>query len=239
MYVAEVADLFRQFADEQDNTFLTDAQVSQYCRLGYEEFYRVIQKVSPESILTSVNITLTTPVLSYDLALAANPVRILGASLTNRRMLRLYRIALVDPTTGMVLMLLEGCNSAEELQASKGPSISIGFWPFKYFLSGTTIQFAAQVLNTLQISYIPYPNKTAEFATGIDWSKIASTDTERIDDFQDFHELIAYYAMQRYAIRDGADNPQLQRQLEKMRAEFVTYLTSGRNLDVLHVQQTW
>lgn len=238
MYVREVADLFRQFADEQDRTFLTDAQVSQYCRLGYEEFYRVVQKVSPESITTGVNITLAN-VDRYDLADAANPVRLLGASLTHRRLLRLYRISLVDATSGLVKMILEGVNSAEEFQASKQPAMNAWFFPVRYFFTGTQLLFTGALQDTINVSYIPYPNRTPEFATGINWDLIAPADTERIDDFQDFHELIAYFAYQRYAIRDGQDNPQLQRQFDKLLSEFKSYLTSGRNLDVLHVQQSW
>jgi hypothetical protein len=238
MYVREVADLFRQFADEQDRTFLTDAQVSQYCRLGYEEFYRIIQKTSPESITTGVNITLSN-VDRYDLADAANPVRLLGSSLTHRRLLRLYRIALIDPTTNVIKMILEGVNSAEELQASKQPALNSWFFPIRYFFGGTQLFFTGQIQDTINVSYIPYPNRTDEFATGINWSLIGPADTERIDDFQDFHELIALFAYQRYAIRDGGDNQQLQRQLAALRSEFVSYLTSGRNLDVLHVQQSW
>jgi len=239
MFVTEVAAMFRAYADEQDKTFLTDAQVSQYCRLGYDDFYRIVQKTSPESILVNVNIAFPTPRLFYDLADPANTVRLLGASLTHKRLLRLYRIGLVDPTTGLILMLLEAANSAEELQAAKGPAANVGFFPFKYFFSGTILNFAAMIQQTVQVSYIPFPSKTPEFAQGIDWSKIAPADTERIDDFQDFHELIALFAMQRYAIRDGADNQQLQRQLSSMRNDFVSYLTSGRNLDALHVSQSW
>lgn len=238
MFVREVADLFRQYADEQDNTFLTAAQVSTYCRLGYEEYYRLVQKISPESLVTGVNITLN-GVWFYDLADAANPVRLLGTSLTHKRMLRLYRLALVDPTTGIVQLLLEGVNTAEEWQASKSPVLIAGFMPVKYFWSGDRILFSATMQGTVQVSYIPYNCKTAEFAGGIDWTKTGAGDNEFIDNFQDFHELIALLAYQRYAIRDGADNQQLQRQLQALTAEFKSYLGSGRNLDVAHVQQTW
>jgi len=81
MNVGQIFELFKQYCDEPDTTFLTDANAATYLGMGYNEFRSTVQQVSPEAYSTSVVITVNGN--NYDLSsISGNPVSLLGPAPT-------------------------------------------------------------------------------------------------------------------------------------------------------------
>ena len=77
MNVGQVFELFKQYCDEPDTTFLTNANAATYLAMGYNEFRTTVQQVSPQAFSTDVAITVDGN--SYDLSsTSGNPVVLLG-----------------------------------------------------------------------------------------------------------------------------------------------------------------
>ncbi len=93
MFVFEITNLFRQYCDEPDATWLTTTDVSNYLATGYREFQWAVSDLAPYTYAVDVSIP-ATAATSYDLADPANAVRILGNNLSAgvRRMMQLIEI---------------------------------------------------------------------------------------------------------------------------------------------------
>ena len=211
MFVDGIGDLFRLYCDEDDETFLAAAQVTSALTVGYDQFRRQIVQTDPYSYAARVSISPTSDF--YDLADAANPTRILGASLApagTRRLYQLLKVVNVD-TAGAVNWYYRGAGSFEEMDRLSQ----------RYILSGTVLRFSEdQSGETVRIEYVP--------VSAVDWTQLTAGDNEFVDDFDAFHDLIALYAYKQYSIRDGAPNPELDGQLKRRELELELYLSAGR-----------
>jgi hypothetical protein len=66
MNTFQIAQLFRNYCDEPDQSFLTDADVALYCKLGYDEFRQIVNQINPHILARHVIIQVNgSP--SYDL----------------------------------------------------------------------------------------------------------------------------------------------------------------------------
>jgi hypothetical protein len=98
--------------------------------------------------------------------------------------------------------------------------------------------FAGPVSQTVGVFYVPYPSKP-ENATGIDWSKTGALDNEYIDDFPQFHKLIALVAAKEYyAVRDGADSSQIMREVAKIEGDMERFFIT-RSPQNMRVNLVW
>lgn len=85
MNTFEIAQLFRRYCDEPDQSFLTDADVALYCKLGYDEFRQFVNSINPYLLARHVVIEVDNA-FRYDLtqgnatATAANTPSILGTN---------------------------------------------------------------------------------------------------------------------------------------------------------------
>ena len=57
MNVTEARNLFRDYVDDPDGTFLTDAQVNQYLDFGLGDWLKFIRQHRPDLLLSFVNLT--------------------------------------------------------------------------------------------------------------------------------------------------------------------------------------
>lgn len=216
MFVDELAELFKDYIDESDDSFVDTAKRTRYLKMGYDEFRRLASQYDPTIYQTVVDIVLSN-VTEYDFALTTNPVRLLGkpaAGLTGPRLLRLSEMSIKysnQPPYGQMPWV--GVKSIAEL--------SQGSWG-TYLFVGTKLQFPFNINGTLSIRYIGVP-------IGPDWTKQAPGDDERIDDLEDWHDLIALMAAQQYNIRDNAANAELQRKRAERTLEFQMFLCNGRD----------
>ena len=213
--------LLRAYVDEPDQTFVTDANAKEYINQGYREFRNRVISCNPSTYTTSVTITLT-EAESYDLSLAANPVRILGASVgpgTTQRMIMMLNVRKVDPVSGDELRVLKGVASRRSLQAS----------PSGYFLDGSVLRFPEKETGSFVIDYVP---ETPLITT---WSEA----NPPFDDMVDWHDLIVLYAAKSYLIRDGGESPMLMAQMKIREEDFARFIQERDVESTMYVNEIY
>lgn len=211
--------LFRAYVDEPDQTFVSDVNAKTYIQQGYREFRNRVISCSPSTYTITVNLTLT-DVDSYDLALATNPVRILGAAVpaTSQRLIMLLNVRKVDVASGDDLRFLRGVASRRALQSS----------PNGYFLDGSVLRLPSKETGTFALDYVPV---TPEIT-------YAATDPE-FDDMVDWHDLIALYATKSYLIRDGGENAMLMSQMAVRERDFMRFIEERDVESVMYVNEVY
>lgn len=213
MTTAEIASLFVQYTDEADQTFLSSADIVTFLNLAYNQFRSI---VSEEDNYFYANIVTLPPISStqqYDLALAANPVRILGATPTAAKMYRLLRVGLDNgQNIGLSTYYLMPSRSSVDVNGDIN----------RYMLRGSVLFFSSTTPLNVNIEYLPYP--TTLFST----ANITGAGVF-LDDLDAFHDIIALLAYRHYAIKDFASNPVLEGQLQDRVQQLKDYLSSGRS----------
>lgn len=213
MNVGQTFQLFKQYCDEPDATFLTNADAATYLNVGYNEFRTVIQQIDPEVFATST--VLTVDGRTYDLnsnAAVPEAVTLLGSAplingVATQPMIMLLNLRYTDPagtSRGRILRMVPNLRTLE----TDYESVS---------LINTTLNFSVTISGTLLITYVAEPSVT--------WS---ATSTDFLDNFGMFHDVVALYAYKQYAIRDAAANPVLFSQAEKREEQLRAHIMSMR-----------
>lgn len=212
MNVTQLTDLYKSYVDEADETFLSAANVQRYLAIGYDRFRALVTRQEPYAYVNSVSFNPASN--TYDLA--GGPVRVLGSSPTATRMVRMLALTVIEAGTNRLLNMFTPVGSFEEL-AQWFPG------DYVYFRQNTSLWFPTEQNQTLTLYYQP--------ASTVDWTKSAAGDNQYIDDFADYHDLIALLAYGQYAIRDGAQNTVLREELKTRTQEFQAYLSNGLDLN--------
>lgn len=222
MNVTDVYNYFEEYVNEDDRTHLTPTQIQRYLRNGYDEFRRVVADYDPNIYARSAVITVTNS-RTYDLSTGA--VKILGSTPNQPPMLRLLKVAAVDPSdTVRIRYVFYGVKSEEELSQSVE-----SFNTPVYMLQGNTLYFSRLLSDTIKLIYVPYGSKPRN-SSGVDWTKTAPSDTEFIDDLAtEFGDMIALYAYAQFAARETAENESVLRLLARRLESLQKYLFSGRD----------
>ena len=221
MNAGEVYNLFRALVDETDETFLTPADTDAYLKQGHSEFRNLITGIDPEYFIER---TFMSPLASTSLALDltdgnnfvdGNPILGQSAVTANKLMSRMVRMGVVDDAASDALSYyMVPCNSALDVQRGEGD----------YCISGQNLVMGSDFSGSvIRMEYLRDPV--------IVWTPAA---TDYIDDLAAHHALIALYAAQYYAIRDGAENVPLMRQLGRKEKELREFLTTGRLSEGAH-----
>lgn len=217
MYVTEVAQLFREYTNEYDKTYLKDTQLQRYLRSGYDEFRRVVANYDPNVFSASVTINPTNS-LRYDLS--TGTTRILGSNPNFPSMQRLTKVLSVNTANNGYKWSYTGVKDEEELMQ--------GYTTPVYMLVGNELVFSRPTTDTIKIIYVPAGSKPRN-PNGVDWTKSAPADTEFIDDLDEFHDMIALYAYAQYAAREASDNVQVEKLLGRRIGSLQQYLFNGRD----------
>jgi len=218
-YTYEVAQLFRNYVNETDATFMSDSIVTSFLETAEERYRHVISDAMPEFFIVTKDYVVSN-VTEIDLATVAIPVGtpILGSSVTvsssNRRLSQLVRVVILDAGSNMPNNILSAAASYEALVT---PNY---FYPAKYLLQGTKLKFSSSITGTIRLEYIP--------VTMTDWTKLLSSTTEWIDDAIQWHDLIALFAAEAYAVADNAVSQSVQLLLQKRLADLNAFVTRGR-----------
>ena len=205
MTPAEVTTKFRQYIDEPDQTFVSDADVNTYLDDGYREFRNMVCDINP----MIYNVTEQMPFSSertHDLSVStADAKSLLGQSPPgpSGRMVRLNSINKVG-TDGNVTQRLEAVSNVQALDVVPG----------SYYLANTVLRFSSSLTGTYNINYVPEVNLT--------WTGGAAS--AFIDNLTPFHDLIPLLAYRQYAIVDGAESEPILRQTATRLREFQEYL---------------
>ena len=196
MTPAQVAAKFRQYIDEPDQTFVSDADVETYLDDGYREFRNMVCDINPMIYNATEEVTLS-DVREYDLDpvfMGANPTA------TNGRLVRLNSVVKVD-SSGLVTERFGAVSNVRALEVT----------PSSYYLSGTILKFTRKLTGTYTVEYAP--------EGAITW-----TSTGFLDNLTPFHDLVALLAYRQYAIVDGAESAPILRQTATRLKEFQEYL---------------
>jgi hypothetical protein len=216
MLVAEVQTLFRQYIDEPDQSFVTDAMVATMLTAAYQEFQWTVMQTDDSIYTTIVDLTLSSQA-TYDLAAPASTVRVFGAdaNLTNPRLMKLD--ALYRTSDTVVLTPLEPVATPQSLSQMSGA----------YMLDGTILRFSERRSGTLTMKYFPQyvaAGAAPAISNYIDWT-VGGTGTF-IDNLSMFHDVIALLASKQYFILDNAINEMLMAQLQLRTGDLTKYLTA-------------
>ena len=216
MNTAELRQTFRDFIDESDTTFFSDADVARYLSLGYDHFR---SKVCEHDLsYYQISVTLqgaTSP--SFDLATqdvldsGGAPQRALGAAATaGFRLYKLVRVYFQSLGASFPGAFLKPVASAEQVY-------SPNYLTSKFCLEGTKLIFASTYTGEMTMDYVPYHN--------VDF---AAPGNNFIDDLGQFHDLIALYAYGYYSIADVGTNIEVEKKIAKRERQLEDYLTTGR-----------
>ena len=201
MTPAQVTAKFRQYIDEPDQTFVSDADVETYLNDGYREFRNMVCDINPMIYNTTADITLSSA-RTHDLAAVAP--KLLGTSADPPGpMVRLNAIRRVD-TDGNVTQRLEAVSNVQALDVV----------PSSYYLANTVLRFSSSLTGSYKIDYVP--------DAAITWT--GDTPTAFLDNLTSFHDLVALLAYRQYAIIDGAESEPVLRQAATRMKEFQEYL---------------
>lgn len=214
MNTTELRQIFRDFIDEPDTTFFSDADVARYLSLGYDQFRsRVCEH---DLSIYKVTTTFTSNNPEFDLATtditdsAGNPQRALGSAATaGFRLYKIIRLFYQAIGTTFPGAFLKPVSSREQVY-------SPDYLTSKFCLEGTSFIFSAAYSGQMTFEYVPYHN--------VDFAAAAAF----IDDLGQFHDLIALYAYRYYAIADVGTNVEVERKIAVREKQLEDYLTSGR-----------
>lgn len=213
MTTSEIASLFIQYTDEADQTFLSSTDVVTFLNLAYNQFRSIVSEEDNYFYANIVQIPAVPASQQYDLALAANPVRILGATPNFPKMYRLLRCGLDNgQNIGLSTYYLMPSRSSVDVNGDVN----------RYMLRGSVLFFSSLTPLPVNIEYLPYPS-TLFTSANITGAGVF------LDDLDAFHDIIALLAYRHYAIKDFASNPVLESQLQDRVQQLKDYLASGRS----------
>ena len=220
MYVEEVRGLFDQYIDEPDLTFLTVAQRRNALARGYDSFRQVVIDGDHWAYNKTQDFSLG-PVAELDLTTSA-PALLGASAAAGNKLVRLRRVAILDAQSN-IWRFVEAVRTLDPVL----PRAYIDQWqdqPTKYALVGNKLLFSRNVQATCRLYYLP--------SASVDWTRDAAGDNEFIDDYDQFHKLIAMYAARDYyATRDAEVHQKLQMQIVVEEQRIRGFLGVGRDTE--------
>jgi len=220
VYVEEVRSLFDQYIDEPDLTFLTVAQRRNALARGYDSFRQVVIDGDHWAYNKTQDYTLGS-VAELDLTTSAPPL--LGASAAaGNKLVRLRRVAVLDDLNN-IWQFVEAVRTLDPVL----PRAYIDQWqdqPTRYALVGNKLLFSRNLQATCRLYYLP--------SSTVNWNQDLPGDNEFIDDYDQFHKLIAMYAARDYyATRDAEVHQKLQMQIVTEEQRIIGFLGVGRDTE--------
>jgi hypothetical protein len=211
MLTDAIAELFTQYVDDSDQTFMDDATKVNFLNIAYRELaYQICEADSNIYAQQETYININDDEL--DLATTVLGNKIMGPNLDTTRLYRLMRVSRSE-TNGDVRYYLQSCNSIVEVRNDVN----------RYMLKGTKLLFSEQQDNIL-VEYVGF--LTDPFTVG----NIISGAGVFLDDVCSyFGDLIALLAAKHYQIKDFAQNPILMGQLNTRQNDLESYLMTGKN----------
>ncbi len=222
MWVRQLREMFDDFVDEKDLTFLSVANRRTYLERGYLEFRRMVANADPEFYAINVDL-LMAGVAEYDLAAAASAVRILGApagGLTGPRLRRAIRMGGYDDAGNFLWWVAQTGIIEDVTLPYLLPSTWAQWAPFQWSMQSTRIMFDSKVNGTVRLTYDPYPS--------IDWTLDTSLDNTFVDDLDEYHDLIPALAYRLYLARDDQQNQGIEQLIARRYTDLQDGLSRSR-----------
>ena len=198
MTTYELKQLFRSYADEPDSSFLSDADIELYLKMGYNRFRAMVNSVDEMRYATQTDVSISG---SKSITLSASgidPETILS-------------VAVLDGDSMPSLELMPVSRPAELFSVDRGRQV------VRYHHIDGKLNFSGELSSTIRITYIPKSN--------IAWS--TGSPGAAVDSLDMYHDLIVLLAYSNYSIRDGDPNQILMMQLQERKMEFQSFLMEG------------
>ena len=262
MNTFDIAQLFRRYCDEPDRSFLSDADVALYCKLGYAEFLNMVNELNPMARIRGSTLTMNNT-QTYDLTQANTRTAVLGTPSVlgpnpnetdpanpavnwrpQGRMTRLQAVQELD-ANGAFLRDIQVVSDDSKFRVA----------PIKAMWSGNTLAFSVPVATTVQILYnyeqeiglpgygpgVPPGSGVVANQTDQTWAAVILTAvaSQNLDDnFQAWHDMIPLFAYWQYAIMDAAANTQILERLRIRKVEFTDYMQQRSAGAIAYVNPT-
>ena len=250
MTTAELAALLRRWTDEPDATQLTDANVAADLKNAYDAFRAIVNEISPWHYAVTRVFTVTQSAVGdfsvYDLTqgnvtpTAAGTPSILGTrpNAVGTPVARLAKLLLVEVVAGSigsigsVTRAIWRVHAATSMDALHGNSNA-------YHFRGQALWFHPGFEQLIRVHYVPQQSiGIGGVVYSPTWTGVLTAATAvEVDDFVDWHDLIALLAYGNYAITDAAANPVLMDRLATRKAEFMNYLVRDDHSGPQYVQE--
>jgi len=234
-YTHEIADLFRIYCDEPDQSFLTDAMVAQFCKLGYDEFLQIGAEYNPGLMAGTLNLDfigqsaalgnpatiymLNQVVLGFPNPLGATPTDAAGNPM---------------PRINKLVSLLEVGNAPGQLIAKWSPVTEINEMVSggnQYMYTSGLIILSAPATNNFILLYSSTQDIGLNPVGPIfepTWANVLTAPGQILSMSEGaimYHDLIPLLAYGHYAIINDAPNENVLRRLAIRKEEYILHLT--------------
>ena len=245
--IPEAHDLFRDYVDDPDATFITTAQVQRYLEFGLDQWRQIIREANPHvygaicefSTGTTTDSSYPSQVdgvkpFRFSLDLDSNLLRSSLANGNQKAVMGPNAIAdwynpagstLVHPPIDTILDLYtwnpdqkNRIDRFRQVDGAKAQELSMFSWT--YYLDGNVLFFNNTPPTNMILEFLPVPRYTMDYANTnlyIEGNLLPQ-----------FHELVVLLAAKRYMIRDQNVNELLLREMASQVQMMTDYLTKRR-----------
>jgi len=238
--------LFRDYVDDPDATFITTDQVTRYLEFGLDQWRDIIRSTNPHIYGTIVKFnSATVPPSNYGAQAATtkpyrNSLDLSAAGLTSSLAAVAHPVmgagaiedwysavpSLTQSPIDTILDLYQYNASSNargdrfrQLRGAQEQELSMFSWT--YYLTAETLVFNARPPESFILEYFPIARQ-----------RMLYTNTDKIENnlLPQFHELIVLLAAKRYMIRDQNVNQMLLSEMATQIQGMIDYLTRTRLL---------
>ncbi len=214
MNTTEIMRYFEMVIDESDNTFVNAADKALFLTLGHNEFRTIAFEETPLDMVSSVDYTLA-GVRTIDLSTlvpddAGSVLLSNSVTTSTRTMLKLHSVAMMSGTDVSYYydLVVDNTNITDYPYPILATPIA--------WLRASTLRFATDQTGTIRVNYLK--ESDVNFA-GVDLF---------VDNFPQFHPLIAMFAAKHYSVIDNGVNEQLEAKTASFTQEMKAFLASTR-----------
>lgn len=249
--ITEAHNLFRDYVDDPDATFITTAQVQRYLEFGLDQWREIIRRTDPHIYGTICEFSTETAADSSYTAQVdgVKPRRntldlgnaLLRSSMTDGNQGAIMgAVAIADwfvvPPPVPVLQVppidtildVYSYNATSKSRVMRMRQLAgakaqeLSMLSWTYFLEGRVLSFNARPPENMIVEYVPIAKYKMDY----------SLNTTYIEDnlLPQFHELVVLLAAKRYMLRDQNVNEILLRELAAQMHEMTEYLTETQLL---------
>ena len=214
MNTTEIMRYFEMVIDESDNTFVNATDKALFLKLGHNEFRTIAFEETPLDMVSSVNFTLA-GVRTIDLSTlvpddAGSVLLSNSVTTSTRTMLKLHSVAMMSGTDVSYYydLVVDNTNITDYPYPILATPVA--------WLRASTLRFATDQTGTIRVSYLK--------ESDVDFSVAG----QFVDNFPQFHPLIAMFAAKHYSVIDNGVNEQLEAKTASFTQEMKAFLASTR-----------
>lgn len=215
MNALQIANYARDQLDDPNLVFLSQPTLALYLQIGYDRFRALLPDEAKEIVYAPAILNNVSQIDLNNVLFGQTPIQ--------ARCQRITRVQAVDPLTGQLLAILvrSSYESLSPILSTTAP-IFIAYGSIRWWLDGRILRFSSSISLKIEVWYVP--DQT------INWQSATVTGADvYVDDFADFHPLIALFAAQQYAAKDGAGNVRIDQNLATYKAEMVDFFAQTRS----------